>query len=236
MPNSTTRLGLQEPITSDGPSELRVAMTNNATALDGAVLVSEGIFASIPSTPSPNVVGQTYYATDTGLWYFYTGSGWKALAFEVGSVLINSGTLASRPSTPSPNVVGQTYYATDTGQWYFWTGSAWNVVMLASAWSTPTATSGLSSGIQVRLVGGSEVRFRGGVQNVSGSAFSGTIIPSLGAAYTVSSGTVLPPVSSDESTGVIILEVASDTLIVRDGSIANGDFISLEGIGYSLGT
>jgi microcystin-dependent protein len=73
MPNQTPRLNLQEPVTTDGPSELRLAVTNHATTLDGAVLFSEGTLANIPA---PGQAGRRYYATDSKIELFDNGSAW----------------------------------------------------------------------------------------------------------------------------------------------------------------
>jgi hypothetical protein len=77
MPNYTTRLSLVEPLGSDPVSDGRIAITTNAEALDSAVIVTEGTLVDRPS--SSLIYGQTYYATDVELWYFYNGSGWETV-------------------------------------------------------------------------------------------------------------------------------------------------------------
>ena len=81
MPNTTSRLGLVQPLGTDAVSELRVSITDNASTLDNSVIVTEGTLAS---RPAGSYNGQTYYATDTGLWYFYTGSAWETVMLAGG--------------------------------------------------------------------------------------------------------------------------------------------------------
>jgi hypothetical protein len=91
MPTSTSRLDLLQPIGSDAVSELRIAITANATGLDGAVIVTQGTVSGRPTNGS--YVGQTYYATDTGLWYFWTGSAWQTVMLAGA---LSEGTVSSR--------------------------------------------------------------------------------------------------------------------------------------------
>lgn len=97
MPTPTSRLALLEPIGADTVSELRLSSTNHATTLDAAVIVTEGTLTSRPS--SSLVYGQTYYATDTGLWYFYNGSAWQTVSMAP-TVFTGTGNYANTsPST-----------------------------------------------------------------------------------------------------------------------------------------
>jgi hypothetical protein len=90
VPNQTSRLALAEPLTSDAVDELRLSITANAQALDGAVTVTEGTISNRPSSGS--YYGQTYYATDTGQWSFCTSSAWV----DVGPVPV----VTAFPVTP----------------------------------------------------------------------------------------------------------------------------------------
>lgn len=78
MPNTTTRLTLQEPITADSPTELRLAVTNNSSTLDNAVLVTEGTLAG---RPAANTVEKdhVYKATDTVEWFISDGTNWNTI-------------------------------------------------------------------------------------------------------------------------------------------------------------
>lgn len=78
MPNSTSRLALVQPIGADAASELRVAITANATTLDPAVLQSSGTISSRPSAGSVQF-GNEYYATDTAQWFKSNGSVWQMI-------------------------------------------------------------------------------------------------------------------------------------------------------------
>lgn len=73
MPTTTTRLGLLQPIGADPVSEIRVAITNNATTLDNAVTWSEGTIGAIPA---PGIAGRRYYATDVQTELYDTGTSW----------------------------------------------------------------------------------------------------------------------------------------------------------------
>src|ERR1700733_5682876 len=75
MPNYTSRLGLQEPLTSDPTSALRLSITNNAQALDNTVLVTEGPLVDLPAATAVET-GHRYYATDVGIELWNAGSVW----------------------------------------------------------------------------------------------------------------------------------------------------------------
>jgi hypothetical protein len=77
LPSYTSRLSLVQPIPSDAVEELYQSIAANASSLDGSVTITEGTVSARPTSGS--YVGQTYYATDTGLWYFWTGSAWEGI-------------------------------------------------------------------------------------------------------------------------------------------------------------
>jgi hypothetical protein len=102
VPNSTARLTLVEPLGTDAVTELRESIAANAVSLDAAVIVTEGSFSSRPATGL--VYGQTYYGTDTGLWYFYTGSAWQTVT-TVGpwvTLTLSSWFTTAGGGSPSP--------------------------------------------------------------------------------------------------------------------------------------
>lgn len=79
MPTTTSRLGLLQPVVSDGPNELRLADTSNTNILDSAALFFSGTLANRASAVTTLVAGAVYRATDTGLYYIYNGSAWGTL-------------------------------------------------------------------------------------------------------------------------------------------------------------
>lgn len=110
MPTSSSRLGLVQPASSDQeslwPSQF---LTNTTGLLDNSVLISQGTLAARPATPSPNVSGQTYYATDTTQWFFWNGSAWNAIHVEGAWQALTLGTGVSAGGagyTPSAQLVG----------------------------------------------------------------------------------------------------------------------------------
>lgn len=79
MPNTTTRLGLTQPIGSDNPSLLRTSITADTNTLDNAAMYSEGTLANLPGTPSPTS-GAVYRATDADQLFLSSGSAWFGVA------------------------------------------------------------------------------------------------------------------------------------------------------------
>lgn len=84
MATSTSRLGLLQPVGADPASELRVAITTNATLLDPSMRFFSGTLANRGTVDATPILGDSYYATDAGLMYMYNGSGWTQLG-AVGS-------------------------------------------------------------------------------------------------------------------------------------------------------
>jgi Phage Tail Collar Domain len=74
MATTTPRLALLEPATSDAPSEIRLAITNNATTLDAAALDTQGTAVSRPAAATS---GRYYASTDTGALDRDNGSAWN---------------------------------------------------------------------------------------------------------------------------------------------------------------
>lgn len=78
MPTNTTRRDLPVPIGADDPSQLRLSITAIADAVDGDLTYSSGTLAARPSASS-SLTPRIYFATDTGLYYFDTGSAWQMI-------------------------------------------------------------------------------------------------------------------------------------------------------------
>jgi hypothetical protein len=78
MPTSTTHRNLPEPIGSDTVSELRVAATALAAAVDGDVPYLSGTLTA-RSALTGLFAGMLYYATDTALLYEYNGTIWQTV-------------------------------------------------------------------------------------------------------------------------------------------------------------
>lgn len=85
MPNSTSRLSLVEPLTSDAASELRTSITSNATTLDNAVVEFSGTLSNRSTVVPTPEIGFDYYATDTRQWSRYNGTLWRALGLAPAS-------------------------------------------------------------------------------------------------------------------------------------------------------
>lgn len=74
----TSRLSLKKPTLTGsgdlGVTQLRTAISDNADALDDAVLYLEG---TLSARPTAGFAGRIYYATDTGDYWRDTGSTWR---------------------------------------------------------------------------------------------------------------------------------------------------------------
>lgn len=123
MPNTTSRLGLVQPLVTDPPTVLRTGMTTDATALDNAAIFKSGTLAARPGAGT--VVAGTYYlATDLadggsqGTLFQSNGVTW---VYPNGAAL-GSGAIASRPGA---GTLGRQYFATDTNQTWIDSGSTW---------------------------------------------------------------------------------------------------------------
>ena len=90
MSNTTSRLSLVEPVTTDAPSVLRTAITTNATTLDGAVIESSGTVAGRPSASLYGGLGQFYYATDAGVPFVSYNSTWNAIDLTPVSTAVSA--------------------------------------------------------------------------------------------------------------------------------------------------
>ena len=65
MSNTTTRLGLVQPVTTDSPAAIRTGITTTTGILDNTALYTEGTLAGRPAA-STFEHGHIYRATDTG--------------------------------------------------------------------------------------------------------------------------------------------------------------------------
>lgn len=97
MPNSTTRLGLLEPVGTDTVSELRLSITNNASTLDNALTGGEGTLANRPSASSVPY-NYVYFASDVPAYYLSDGTTWRQMALGAGmwapTIVTSSGSVA----------------------------------------------------------------------------------------------------------------------------------------------
>lgn len=75
MSTTTSRLGLINPIGTDGPSQIRVGITSSNGILDNAAIWEEGTFVSRPSVGTA-VHGVFWRSTDSGELSYNTGSVW----------------------------------------------------------------------------------------------------------------------------------------------------------------
>lgn len=109
MPVNTPRLGLVTPAGTDNESLFPSQATTTYGVLDESVLMTSGTLASRPATPTPNVSGVTYYATDVKRFYFYDGAAWNTVqvAGAWSNLTLQTGITAfSGHYTPAARIVG----------------------------------------------------------------------------------------------------------------------------------
>lgn len=98
-----------QPVGPDPPSQLRVAITNNATTTDNAAIWLTGSLAARASI-SPLVAGTLYKATDTGLLYHYDGTAWTTVmlagAWQNLTLNTGAGIVATGGYVPSVRLEG----------------------------------------------------------------------------------------------------------------------------------
>lgn len=84
---TTTRLGLVQWVGGDPPSTIRTGNTTNMATLDNAVTVTSGVLSSIPAA---GTAGRRYYATDSGIELWDTGTSWVPTgpALPIGSMAL----------------------------------------------------------------------------------------------------------------------------------------------------
>lgn len=101
MPGTpTSRLALPTIASAtDDVSAYPAVNLSQMTTLDNAVTITEG---TISNRPAGSYAGQTYYATDTGLWYFYTGSSWQTVMLAGAWTPFAFGAYVSTPSGQIP--------------------------------------------------------------------------------------------------------------------------------------
>lgn len=106
MPTTTSRLSIDVVAGTDLVSSYPTVNAQQMGILDGAVVYSEGVLASRPSAA---IKGRIYKGTDTGLYYFDTGSAWDTLMLAAAwanlSLASGLGTF-SGTYTPASRVVG----------------------------------------------------------------------------------------------------------------------------------
>lgn len=91
---TTSRLSLNYPQETDTVTSYPAVNAQQAGILDAAVVYSEG---TISSRPSAAIKGRIYKGTDTGLYYFDTGTAWDTvmLAGAWVSLTANAGVTAT---------------------------------------------------------------------------------------------------------------------------------------------
>lgn len=128
MPTSTSRLTLAQPVGTDAVSELRVAITGNATALDGSAIYTNGTFTNRSSAPT--VDGNLYESTDVNSVAYYSAatSAWtpllqlvpthvtsSATAVNGQLVQVNTAGLTITLPTPTPGAIIGVWNLSGTG-------------------------------------------------------------------------------------------------------------------------
>jgi hypothetical protein len=91
--SSTSRLGLDEPSATDAISGFPAEDVQALGVLDNAALYLTGTLAA-RSSVTPLVAGVLYYATDSQVLAWYTGSAWVQIA-SVNSAFTTSGAIAA---------------------------------------------------------------------------------------------------------------------------------------------
>ena len=176
------------------------------------------------SRPAAGVKGRIYYATDTKVYSFDSGTGWTGLAAYA------EGTAARRPSA---GVHGRIYYATDTKVYNFDTGSAWNEIPVGP-WTPPTEykpnakqVAGTTVGARLEN-GGATVRLRGEIECTSGTITELCVLPvGLRPPYTVYM------VGVTVTTGVArVFTITSAGLVSSVSGVGSGTPVSLDGITF----
>lgn len=138
MPNTTSRLSLQEPLGADSPSVLRTSVTTNATTLDNSVLITEDVLANRPAVGSVEH-NRMFHATDVDQWFIADGatSTWNTLLIEGAWQLasaqpgFNAGNLS--PTTAQFRLVG------DRVEFKGLIGAVANVSQGSTLWTMPVA-------------------------------------------------------------------------------------------------
>ena len=75
MPGATTRLALPYPLAADSPAG-HTQMQALANAIDNAVIFGQGLLSARPAAA---IQGRIYFATDTAIFYYDTGSAWISI-------------------------------------------------------------------------------------------------------------------------------------------------------------
>lgn len=223
MPGSPTpRLGLPTiAATTDTVASYPGVNLSQMDTLDNAVTVTPG---TLVTRPTGSYVGQTYYATDTGLWYFYTGSAWQTVA------LLGDPFGPLRPATANANVTAT------AGTFLTITGTAAVTVTL------PAHTAGQR--VKVINVGTGGTTVSGtAIQGVGLSSASSFPLGMVGAsAELLDDGTNWYVVDGGQDSGWQALTLASGVSALA-GSFApsarlRGDTVTLRGVltGTSIST
>jgi hypothetical protein len=103
---TTTRLSLPYPDSTDNVSGYPAVSADQMVGLDSAVLATHGVLASRPSSP-PAL--NEYYATDTGQLFVNTGSAWLLVStakLTYTNLTLASGVSATDAYTPSARIEG----------------------------------------------------------------------------------------------------------------------------------
>jgi hypothetical protein len=237
MPSPSGNLGLLAPVGGDFPSEYRVAIAQHAALLGNAQSVVEGTFANraaVVATAFPSGVplGLVYQATDTGVWYQWSGTAWLTV-----TLYLPPGTLAARPTSPAE---GSLYRATDTGLLYEYNGTAWGTVMVAGPWVAlaPYFAGGLTlitaTGFDVPSVrrSGDVVEFKGGIRNNGSTIAANTPLFTLPSLYFPSAAHW--PLMNWAGSVSISAQFTTAGQLQSAGAFPNATTISLDNISYPL--
>lgn len=240
MPNTTTNLGLVQPLTTDAPSELRIAITSNATTLDPLSLLTGVVTNAVSATiargqsvvASPSTT-QTLPAATAGALVAVTASSTVTAASPVtiaGSAIYGLG-LNNASSfllgSPGAHVVLQS----DGTHWYVIGGqqnTGWVPLTLAtnigarSPLYTPAA----------RVIGDT-VTLRGGFQNNTGGTTSAFFQWATVPAACIPASTVECSVFATQ-VGTELQVVTGTGALKIDAAVAAGGQVAFDGANYSL--
>lgn len=241
MPNTTTNRALTLPITTDAPSELRLAITANASAVDGDSVLSSVVANTVSSTvsrgqsviASPSTT-QTLPSTTSGALVAIiaditvTGATPVTVAAAGGNGIYGVGVNGTSFKLGAPGAFAL-LQADNGSHWRIIAGqqdSGWLTIGLPTNWGTPTGYAALAA----RVVG-DRVLLRGAAQN--NTAGSSTFSSTIPAAASPTSTVQFVCSQNLSGTPACFATIASGVVTVTP-AVSNTAILSFEGVQYSL--
>jgi microcystin-dependent protein len=193
------RTGLAAILTSDASTAYRTTINAVITWLESnAGISSSGLLSARPtSTPaSPGIQGRKFYATDVGLEFRDTGTGWVPIGFPIGGTFgwISSGDLTAELVLADGRTLSSTSYpvldaligaAAPAGRTHLWNG-------------------GTSPGSGLFRIPDYRGRARVGPDNMGTARGAANVIPNSNRALAQSGGEERHTLTGDELPGAVI--------------------------------